>query len=325
MLNLNGITVRLGGRTILDAATAALPARSRVGLIGRNGAGKSTLMKAIIGAIEPDDGAIEMPRGTRIGYIAQEAPSGAATPIETVLAADTERAALLAESEHSHDPDRIGEIHDRLIAIDAYGAPARAARILVGLGFDDEMQQRSLDTYSGGWKMRVALAALLFSEPDLLLLDEPSNHLDLEATLWLESFLKSYPAMMIVISHERDLLNGVVDNILHLEGGKITLYAGGYAAFERQRAERAAQLAAARANQEAQRAKLQDFIARNSARASTAKQAQSRIKALAKMQPIAAMAEDPTLSFDFPDPDELRPPLITLDMAAVGYSDTPAS
>jgi len=323
MLNLNGITVRLGGRTILDAATAALPSRSRVGLIGRNGAGKSTLMKAIIGAIEPDDGAIEMPRNTRIGYIAQEAPNGTATPIETVLAADTERAALLAESEHSHDPDRIGEIHDRLIAIDAYGAPARAARILVGLGFDDEMQQRPLDSYSGGWKMRVALAALLFSEPDLLLLDEPSNHLDLEATLWLESFLKSYPAMMVVISHERDLLNGVVDNILHLEGGKTTLYAGGYDAFERQRAERAAQLAAARANQDAQRAKLQDFIARNSARASTAKQAQSRVKALAKMQPIAAMAEDPTLSFDFPDPDELRPPLITLDMAAVGYSDTP--
>ena len=323
MLNLNGITVRLGGRTILDAATAALPSRSRVGLIGRNGAGKSTLMKAIIGAIEPDDGAIEMPRNTRIGYIAQEAPNGTATPIETVLAADTERAALLAESELSHDPDRIGEIHDRLIAIDAYGAPARAARILVGLGFDDEMQQRPLDSYSGGWKMRVALAALLFSEPDLLLLDEPSNHLDLEATLWLESFLKSYPAMMVVISHERDLLNGVVDNILHLEGGKTTLYAGGYDAFERQRAERAAQLAAARANQDAQRAKLKDFIARNSARASTAKQAQSRVKALAKMQPIAAMAEDPTLSFDFPDPDELRPPLITLDMAAVGYSDTP--
>jgi len=323
MLNLNGVTVRLGGRTILDAATAALPGKSRVGLIGRNGAGKSTLMKAIIGQIELDNGAIEMPRNTRIGYIAQEAPSGTTTPIEAVLAADTERAALLAESETSHDPDRLGEVHDRLIAIDAYGAPSRAARILVGLGFDDEMQQRPLDSYSGGWKMRVALAALLFSEPDLLLLDEPSNHLDLEATLWLENFLKAYPAMMVVISHERDLLNKVVDNILHLEGGKVTLYAGGYDAFERQRAERAAQLAAARANQEAQRAKLQDFIARNSARASTAKQAQSRVKALARMQPIAAMAEDPTLSFDFPDPDELRPPLITLDMAAVGYSDRP--
>jgi ATP-binding cassette subfamily F protein 3 len=323
MLNLNGVTVRLGGRTILDAATAALPGKSRVGLIGRNGAGKSTLMKAIIGQIELDNGAIEMPRAARIGYIAQEAPSGTTTPIEAVLAADTERAALLHESETCHDPDRLGEVHDRLIAIDAYGAPARAARILVGLGFDEEMQQRPLDSYSGGWKMRVALAALLFSEPDLLLLDEPSNHLDLEATLWLENFLKAYPAMMIVISHERDLLNKVVDNILHLEGGKVTLYAGGYDAFERQRAERAAQLAAARANQEAQRAKLQDFIARNSARASTAKQAQSRVKALAKMQPIAAMAEDPSLSFNFPNPDELRPPLITLDMAAVGYSETP--
>ncbi|HMI20673.1 MAG TPA: ABC-F family ATP-binding cassette domain-containing protein [Sphingomonas sp.] len=324
MLNVNGLTVRLGGRTILNGASATLPARSRVGLIGRNGAGKSTLMKAIIGQIEPDDGAIEMPRNTRIGYIAQEAPSGDITPIEQVLAADTERAALLAESETCYeDLHRLGEVHDRLIAIDAYGAPARAARILVGLGFDDEMQQRPLDSYSGGWKMRVALAALLFSEPDLLLLDEPSNHLDLEATLWLENFLKSYPAMMVVISHERDLLNGVVDNILHLEGGKVTLYAGGYDAFERQRAERAAQLAAARANQDAQRAKLQDFIARNSARASTAKQAQSRVKALARMQPIAAMAEDPTLSFDFPDPDELRPPLITLDMASVGYADKP--
>jgi ATP-binding cassette subfamily F protein 3 len=323
MLNLNGITVRLGGRMILDGATAALPSKSRVGLIGRNGAGKSTLMKVMIGQIDTDGGAIEMPRGTRIGYIAQEAPSGTTTPIEAVLAADTERAALLAESETCDDPDRLGDIYDRLGAIDAYTAPARASAILVGLGFDEEMQGRPLDSYSGGWKMRVALAALLFSRPDLLLLDEPSNHLDLEATLWLENFLKAYPAMMVVISHERDLLNNVVDNILHLEGGKTTLYAGGYDSFERQRAERAAQLASARANQEAQRAKLQDYIARNSARASTAKQAQSRAKMLAKMQPIAAMAEDPTLSFDFPDPDELRPPLITLDLASVGYAERP--
>ena len=320
MLNINGITVRLGGRTILDRATAALPPRSRVGLIGRNGAGKSTLMKVMIGSLEADDGEIEMPRKTRIGYIAQEAPSGLTTPIEAVLAADTERAALLAESEHCHDPDRIGEIHDRLIAIDAYTADARAARILVGLGFDEEMQNRPLDSYSGGWKMRVALASLLFSEPDLLLLDEPSNHLDLEATLWLENFLKNYPAMMVVISHERDLLNNVVDTILHLEQGKVTMYSGGYDSFERQRAERVAQLAAARAAQDAQRAKLQDYVARNSARASTAKQAQSRAKMLAKMQPIAALAEDPSLSFDFPSPDELKPPLVTLDLASVGYT-----
>ena len=320
MLTIAGITVRLGGRTILDRATATVTPRSRVGLIGRNGAGKSTLMKVMIGQLDPDEGEIEMPRGIRLGYIAQEAPSGTATPFETVLAAATERAALLAESESVTDLDRLGEVHDRLLAIDAWTAPARAARILVGLGFDEEMQSRPLDSYSGGWKMRVALAALLFSEPDILLLDEPSNHLDLEATLWLENFLKSYPGTLVVISHERDLLNNVVDTILHLEGGALALYAGGYDSFERQRAERAAQLVAAKASQDAQRARLQDYIARNSARASTAKQAQSRAKMLAKMQPIAALADDPSLSFDFPSPAELKPPLITLDMASVGYA-----
>ena len=323
MLTINGITVRLGGRTILDRATAAIPPGSRVGLIGRNGAGKSTLLKALVGQLDPDEGAIEMPRRTRLGYIAQEAPSGAATPFETVLAADVERARLMDEAEHCTDPHRLGDVHDRLLAIDAYSAPARASRILLGLGFDEEMQALALDTYSGGWKMRVALAALLFSQPDVLLLDEPSNHLDLEATLWLENFLRDYAGTLVVISHERDLLNNVVDTILHLERGKITLYAGGYDDFERQRAERAAQIAAARAAQDAQRARLQDYIARNSARASTAKQAQSRAKMLAKMQPIAALADDPSLSFDFPSPSELRPPLITLDMAAVGYGGAP--
>ena len=322
MLNLNGITVRLGGRTILDRATAALPPYSRIGLIGRNGAGKSTLMKVMIGSLEADEGSLEMPKGTRIGYIAQEAPAGDSTPFDKVLAADTERAALMIESEQEGlDHDRMAEVHERLIAIDAYTAPARASRILVGLGFDEDMQGKPLDSFSGGWKMRVALASLLFSQPDLLLLDEPSNHLDLEATLWLENFLKGYPAMMVVISHERDLLNNVVDHILHLEGGQVNLYSGGYDSFERQRAERAAQLAAAKASQDVQRAKLQDYVARNSARASTAKQAQSRAKALARMQPIAAMAEDPTLSFDFPSPDELKPPLVTLDLASVGYTE----
>lgn len=319
MLNISGITVRLGGRTILDRASAALPTGARVGLIGRNGAGKTTLMKVVAGLGEADEGSIDMAKAARIGYIAQEAPSGQTTPFEAVLAADTERAALLEEETHTQDHHRIGEIHERLIAIDAHAAPARAARILVGLGFDEAMQHRPLDSYSGGWKMRVALAALLFSEPDILLLDEPSNHLDLEATMWLESFLKATRATMLLISHERDFLNNVVDYILHLEGGKTTLYPGGYDAFERQRAERLAQLASTRAAQEAQRAKLQDYIARNSARASTAKQAQSRVKALARMEPIAAIAEDPTLSFDFPSPDELKPPLVTLDMAAVGY------
>lgn len=323
MLNLNGITVRLGGRTILDNASAALPPGSRVGLIGRNGAGKSTLVRVIAGQLEPDTGTAEMPRGSRLGYVAQEAPAGQATPFDTVLEADVERAKLMHDAETVTDPDRLGDIHERLLAIDAYGAPARAARILVGLGFDEEMQQWPLESYSGGWRMRVALAALLFSQPDVLLLDEPSNHLDLEAVMWLEDFLKGYKATIVVVSHERDFLNNVVDHILHLHQGKITLYPGGYDAFEKQRAERLAQLEAARANQAAQRAKLQEYVAKNSARASTAKQAQSRLKILAKMKPIAAMAEDPSLSFDFPDPDELRPPLITLDMASVGYGETP--
>ncbi|MDR6127840.1 ATP-binding cassette subfamily F protein 3 [Sphingomonas sp. SORGH_AS802] len=323
MLNLNGITVRLGGRTIIDGASAALPPGSRVGLIGRNGAGKSTLVRVIAGMLEPDDGAAEMPKGSRLGYIAQEAPDGEATPFDTVLAADVERAALMIRSETEEDPDKLGDIYERLIAIDAYTAPARAASILQGLGFDEAMQARPLKSFSGGWKMRVALAALLFSAPDVLLLDEPSNHLDLEAVMWLEDFLQSYRATILLVSHERDFLNNVVDHILHLQGGKVTLYPGGYDSFERQRAERMAQLAAAKANQEAQRAKLQDYIARNSARASTAKQAQSRQKMLSKLQPIAEMANDPTLSFGFPDPDALRPPLITLDMASVGYAETP--
>ncbi|MEQ7872757.1 ABC-F family ATP-binding cassette domain-containing protein [Sphingomonas sp. ASV193] len=323
MLTVNAITVRLGGRTILDRASATIVPGAKVGLIGRNGAGKSTLMKVIIGQLEADEGEIEMPKKTRLGYIAQDAPSGTQTPFEAVLAADTERAALLAEAETCEDHDRLGHVYDRLLAIDAYTADARAARILIGLGFDEEMQAQPLDSFSGGWKMRVALAALLFSAPDVLLLDEPSNHLDLEATLWLENFLKSYAGTLLIISHERDLLNNVVDTILHLERGKIAVYSGNYDGFEKQRAERAAQLAAARASQEAQRARLQDYVARNSARASTAKQAQSRAKMLAKMQPIAALVDDPSLSFAFPSPSELRPPLITLDMAAVGYGDTP--
>ncbi|ANK13339.1 ABC-F family ATP-binding cassette domain-containing protein [Erythrobacter neustonensis] len=323
MLTIDNLTVRLGGRAILERASATVPVGARVGLIGRNGAGKSTLMKALIGEIEPDDGEISKPSRARIGYIAQEAPSGAMTPEEVVLAAATERAELLAELETCTDMDRMGDVHDRLLAIDAYSAPARAAKILNGLGFDEEMQQRPVDSFSGGWKMRIALGALLFSEPDILLLDEPSNHLDLEATLWLENFLKSYPATLVVISHERDLLNKVVDHILHLQGGELTLYPGGYDAFEKQRAERAAQLAAAKASQEAQAARLRDYVARNSARASTAKQAQSRAKMLAKMQPIAALMEDPTLSFDFPDPAEMKSPMITVEQAAVGYGEAP--
>ncbi len=321
MLNFSNITVRLGGTVILDGATAALPPGARVGMIGRNGAGKSTLMKVVAGLLEPDDGSVDMPKGARMGYIAQEAPAGSETPLDTVLAADTERATLLAEAETADDPHRIGEIHERLNMIEAHSAPARAAKILIGLGFDEEAQQQPMDSFSGGWRMRVALAALLFSQPELLLLDEPSNHLDLEATLWLENFLTSYQATILVISHERDLLNNVVDHILHLQGGKTTLYPGGYDAFEKQRAERQAQMAASREKQMAQREKLQAFVDRWGAKAHSAKQAQSRVKALSRMEPIAAAIEDPSLSFHFPSPAELKPPLITLDDAAVGYGD----
>ena len=323
MLSLNAITVRLGGRLILDGAKAALPPGARVGLVGRNGAGKTTLVRVIAKSLEPDSGTADMPKGTRLGYVAQEAPGGTATPFEEVLAGDAERAALMHESENDPGLERLAEVHERLIAIDAHSAPSRAARILAGLGFDEDAQHQPLESFSGGWRMRVALAALLFSAPDVLLLDEPSNHLDLEAVLWLEDFLQSYPGTILLVSHERDFLNNVVDHILHLERGGLTLYPGGYDAFERQRAERQAQLASAKARQDVERDKLKDFVARNSARASTAKQAQSRAKALARMQPIAELMDDPSLSFDFPDPGELRPPLITLDHAAVGYGEEP--
>jgi ATP-binding cassette subfamily F protein 3 len=321
MLTFDGITLRLGGHLVLDRASAALPPRSRVGLVGRNGAGKSSLLKLIAGMYEADDGTIDAPSGMRIGYVAQEAPGGEATPFETVLAAATERTSLLEEAEHASDPHRIAEIHERLNAIDAHGAPARAARILAGLGFDEEAQHRRLDTFSGGWRMRVALAALLFSEPDLLLLDEPSNHLDLEAALWLESFLKSYRASLIVVSHERDLLNSVPDHILHLNRGTLSLYPGNYDAFVKLRGEREAQTEAARAAQEAKAKKLQAYVDRWRYKAHTARQAQSRLKALAKLQPVAAAGEDASVVFDFPSPKELRPPLIVLDDAAVGYAE----
>ncbi len=321
MLVLDGLSLRRGGNLILDRVSAALPPKARVGLVGRNGAGKSTLLKLIAGLHEADDGRIEAPSGTRIGYLAQEAPGGAATPFETVLAAATERAELLAEADSVEDAHRIGEIHERLNAIDAHGAPARAARILAGLGFPEEAQHRPLSSFSGGWRMRVALAALLFSEPDLLLLDEPSNHLDLEAALWLESFLKSYRRSLIVVSHERDLLNNVVDHVLHLERGGVTLYPGNYDAFARLKRERRAQEDAFRQRQEEKAKKLQAYVDRWRYKAHTARQAQSRLKALARMEPLEAVTDDASLVFDFPSPKELRPPLIVLDGASVGYAE----
>ena len=323
MLTMRDVTVRLGGHLVLDHATAAVPARARIGLVGRNGSGKSTLLKVIAGTLQADAGAIEVPRQSRLGYVAQDAPSGSATPFETVLAADTERTRLLAAVEAARDGEDIGELHERLATIGAFAAPARAARVLAGMGFDAAMRQRPLDSLSGGWRTRVALASVLFAEPDLLLLDEPSNHLDLEATLWLEAYLAKYRGTLVLVSHERDLLNNVVDHILHLEGGKLTLYAGAYDEFARQRSERAAESEAQRARQDDKRKRLQAFVDRWRYKAHSAAQAQSRLKALARLQPIASAVEEQEVEFAFPSPDALRPPLLTVENAAVGYDGTP--
>ena len=320
MLTLIGITVRLGGRVVLDGASASLPPKARVGLVGRNGAGKTTLLAVISGSMEPDAGRVETPRGTRVGTVAQEPPGGTATPFETVLAADTERIELLRESERGGADHRLGEVHERLNAIDAHSAPARAARILAGLGFTEDEQHRPLNSFSGGWRMRVALASVLFTEPDVLLLDEPSNHLDLESELWLESYLRAYRGTLLLVSHERDLLNHMPDHILHLRDGKLALTPGGYDAFERLRREGDVHAAAARTRQQAQWQRLQAFVDRWRTKAHSARQAQSRLKALARMKPIAALGEDPSLTFDFPQPDDLRPPLIVLEDAAAGYA-----
>jgi len=290
MITLDDISLRMAGRLLLEQASVAIPNRGRVGIVGRNGAGKTSLFRAIEGEIELETGSIKVPPRTRIGRVTQEAPAGPATLLETVLAADAERAALMTERETAKDPYRIAEIETRLVDIDAYAAPAKAARILAGLGFDEKAQGRPCAEFSGGWRMRVALASVLFAEPDLLLLDEPTNYLDLEGTLWLTDHLARYPRTVIVISHDRDLLDDAVDWILHIDGGKLVLYRGGYTSFARQRAERQALNAAAAKKQEAERKHLQAFVDRFKAKASKARQAQSRVKKLAKLLPIAAIA-----------------------------------
>ena len=320
MLTFSELTYRIGGRTLIESASAQVNSGWKVGLVGRNGAGKSTLLHLILGELQPDAGEVGVQKGLRVGTVEQEAPGGDATPIEMVLAADTERATLLHEAEEAHDPHRIGEIHARLLDIDAHSAPARAASILAGLGFDAAAQDRPLSAFSGGWRMRVALAAALFAEPDLLLLDEPTNHLDLEATLWLESFLQNWRRTLLIISHDRHILNAVPEHILHLDDRKLVLYSGGYDNFVRTRRERLEQREALAAKQSEQRAHLQAFVDRFRAKASKARQAQSRIKALARLEPVARIAEDPSVRFDFPEPSELAPPLLALEDVAVGYA-----
>ncbi|MCX7356368.1 MAG: ABC-F family ATP-binding cassette domain-containing protein [Alphaproteobacteria bacterium] len=319
MLRIENLTYRIGARVLLDGATATIDAGHRVGLVGRNGTGKTTLFKLIIGELDSDGGDIEVPQRWHVGVTTQEAPGGPTSLIDTVLAADKELAALEAEAETATDPDRIIEIHTRLEEKDSHRARARAARILAGLGFDEEAQARPCSDFSGGWRMRVALAALLFTRPDLLLLDEPTNHLDLEASLWLEDYLRSYPGTILLISHDRDLLNRAVDEILHLENGKLTLYRGNYDRFEETRRMRLELDSKARSKQAAQRARIQAFVDRFRYKASKARQAQSRLKMLARMQPIPEHQGEGSVVFDFPDPDYLAPPLLSVNGVSVGY------
>ena len=321
MLTIDDLSVRIAGRLLLDHASAQIPTGARVGLVGRNGTGKSTLFKVICGELAAETGSIGMPSRARIGRLAQEAPSGSDSLVEIVLAAAEERAALLAEADTATDPHRIADIHTRLADIDAHSAPARAAAILSGLGFSPQDQERPISDFSGGWRMRVALAATLFAEPDLLLLDEPTNYLDLEGTLWLENHIARYPHTVLVISHDRDMLDNAVEWILHLEHGKLTLFRGGYSAFEKQRAERQALDAKFAKKQEAQRKHLTAFVERFRAKASKARQAQSRMKLLEKLQPATSLVASDVPPITIPEPiKQLSPPIIAMDGASVGYA-----
>ena len=321
MLRVNDLTYRIGERLILDAASFSIPDRARVGLVGRNGAGKTTLFKAILGELPVDASAVSLPKGMRIGAVAQEAPAGPETLHEVVLAADTERARLMAEADGA-DGERRAEIETRLVDIGAHSAPARAAAILHGLGFDAAAQGRPCSDFSGGWRMRVALAAVLFSEPDLLLLDEPTNYLDIEGTLWLYDYLEKYPRTAVIISHDRELLDTSVDHILHLDRGKLSIYRGGYTSFARQLSEKRVLQAKAKAKQDAERAHLQSFVDRFKAKATKARQAQSRIKRLAKMEPIAALIEDDVPVIHLPSPEKpLSPPIVAMERVKAGYGE----
>ena len=319
MLQIENLVFIGWGRKFFDSASVSIPVGAKVGLVGRNGIGKSTLFKLILGELSPDGGAISLPKSARIASVDQEHPATPVSLINTILAADRERERLHAARETAA-PEEIGEIYARLIEIDADRAPARAAEILSGLGFSTADLTRAMSEFSGGWRMRVALAAALFAEPVMLLLDEPTNYLDLEGALWLEARLKKYPHTALIISHDRELLNNSVNAILHIREGKLDYYTGGYDDFERMRAEKARLQSATRAKQEAERAHLQKFIDRFKAKASKATQAQSRVKRLAKMAPIAEVVEERVAPFTLPSPArQLAPPLLQLDGVSVGY------
>jgi len=320
MLILDDLTVRIAGRTLIENASVRVPVGARVGLVGRNGTGKSTLFNVITSEHHAEQGHVVIPSRWRVGRLAQEAPSGDESLIEIVLRADSERTRLLAAAETAHDPHEIAEIQTRLSDIGAHAAPARAAAILAGLGFNEAHQQRAVSEFSGGWRMRVALAATLFAQPDLLLLDEPTNYLDLEGTLWLQEHLARYPATLVVISHDRNLLDRAVGHILALEQKTLTLWRGGYSEYERQRRERQLLDQKLAKKQEAQRKHLQAFVDRFRAKATKARQAQSRLKMLAKMEPIAALVTEDVRPIAFPAPEKLlSPPIVATDGVSVGY------
>jgi len=320
MLTLSDISVRIAGRLLIDQSTVQIAPGARVGFIGRNGAGKSTLFHAIRGELATETGRITMPPRWRVGSLAQEAPNGPETLLEVVLKADLERDALLQEAEIAQDPHRIAEIQTRLVDIDAHSAPARAAAILSGLGFSAADQARSCSEFSGGWRMRVALAATLFAAPDLLLLDEPTNYLDLEGTLWLEDHLANYPRTVIVISHDRDLLDTSVNEILHLDRGRLVHFRGTYSAYADFRANKEALDAKNAKREEARRKHLQEFVDRFKAKASKARQAQSRVKMLEKMKPVTRLVSDDVPDIVFPPPEKtLSPPIIAADNVSIGY------
>lgn len=323
MLSLRNISFTLEGRPLITTSSVTIPTGHKVGIVGRNGAGKTTLFKLIRGEWVLDDGEIEIPKNTRIGGVSQEVPAGPETLLEVVLAADKERASLLEESETATDPERIAYIHTRLADINAHSAEARAASILHGLGFNAEAQARACADYSGGWRMRVALAAVLFSQPDFLLLDEPTNYLDLEGAIWLENYLSRYPHTVLIVSHDKGLLNRSVNSILHLDQQKLTLYTGNYDTFERTRRAKLDQQIAEKKKQDAQREHMQAYIDRFRYKASKAKQAQSRIKALERMGTISAVIEDHVTGFNFPSPEELSPPIVRMENVSVGYDGKP--
>ena len=323
MLKIENLTYRIAGRLLLDDVTAVVNAGHKVGVVGRNGTGKTTLFGLITGVLDSDGGRISIPPHWRVGITSQDAPNNDDSLIDTVIGADKELARLWQEAEIATDPQRIAEVHDLLGQREAYTARARAARILAGLGFDEAAQQRSCASFSGGWRMRVALASLLFTAPDLLLLDEPTNHLDLEATLWFEDYIARYEGTVVIISHDRDLLNHAVSEILHLESTKLVRYRGNYDRFEANRRMRKELDGKLRARQEAQRAHMEKFVERFRAKATKAKQAQSRIKMLARLAPPISISSERVPSFHFPTVTLLAPPLYSLYQVSVGYDNVP--